>query len=130
MASSPELHGSPCPVLVLAHPDPTYTATVARSFRRLNWSVQTAQSADECRRVARQHRADLVVLAADLSGESGWLACEKLRTELPDVKVVLVADEPSAYLESFARFIGATALLSVHHAPAALLELVGEPAAV
>src|SRR5260370_22912346 len=115
MSSSPELHGSPRPVLILAHPDPTYTATVARSFRRLSWSVQTAQTADEARRLARDHAADLIVLAADLAGESGWLACEKLRTELPRVKVVLVAEEPAAYLESFPRFTGSTALLSVHH---------------
>jgi DNA-binding response OmpR family regulator len=115
-------------VLILAHPDAKYTATVVRSFRRLNWSIQMAQSADEARSLARQHGADLVILATDLTGESGWLACEKLRAEMPGVKVVLVADEPSAYLENFARFIGATALLSVHHAPAALLELAGDPA--
>jgi ActR/RegA family two-component response regulator len=130
MSSTHELHGSPRPVLILAHPDAHYTTTVSRSFRRLGWSVQTAANADDARGLARLYGPDLVVLAADLGGESGWLTCEKLRSELPAIKVVLVADEPSGYLERFAHFVGAGALLSVHHAPAALLDLVGEPAAV
>src|SRR5260370_11480280 len=83
MSSSPELHGSPRPVLILAHPDPTYTATVARSFRRLSWSVQTAQPADQRRRLSRDHAADLNALAADLAGASGWFARAKLQTLLP-----------------------------------------------
>jgi ActR/RegA family two-component response regulator len=130
MSNVQELHGLPRPVLVLAHPNAKYRATVSRSFRRLKWSIATAESALDVRRLARLHSADVVVLAADLAAESGWLTCEKLRGELPGAKVVLVADEPSADLERFAQFVGATALVSIDHGPAALLDLVGEPAAV
>jgi CheY-like chemotaxis protein len=120
--------GEPRLVLVVAHPDPEYTATVARSFRRLGWEVRPARDADDVRRVARLRTPDLVVLAADLPGETGWLTCEKLRNELPGLRVVLVVDEPTPYLERFSQFVGAAALVSVYSAPAALLDMAGQTA--
>ena len=105
-----------------------YTAAVSRSFRRLQWAVHAAANADEVRRLAYLHGPELIVLAAELPGESGWLICEKLHAELPGVKIVLVAEEPTPYLERFAQFVGAAALISVHSAPAALLDLVGQQA--
>src|SRR5260370_7634176 len=87
MSSSPELHGSPRPVLILAHPDPTYTATVARSFRRLSWSVQTAQTADEARPLPRDHAPDLISLPPALPPDPACPAFAPLPTNLPPLHV-------------------------------------------
>ncbi len=130
MSAALDLNGTYRPGLILAHADSKYSATVSRAFRRNQWQVFSARDADEVRLLARQHNPELVVLATDLAGESGWLTCDKLRTEHPGLKVVLVADEPTTYLERFAHFVGATALVSVHSAPAALLDLVRQPASV
>ena len=130
MSASTNRNGEGQPILILAHPDAHYTTTVSRAFRRLQWQVLSARSADEVRRLARVHNPDLVVLAADLAGESGWLTCDKLRSEHPGVKVALIAEEPTPYFERFADFVGAAALVSIHSAPAALVELVGQPAGV
>jgi ActR/RegA family two-component response regulator len=130
MLAANNLKGTSRPCVILAHPDSKYTASVSRSFRRLPWQVHLARTADEVRQLARANNPELVVLSTDLAGESGWLTCEKLRTELPGIKVVLVTEEPTAYLERFAQFVGASALLSIYSAPAALLDLVGQPAVV
>jgi DNA-binding NarL/FixJ family response regulator len=103
---------------------------VSRSFRRLGWAIYSAKNADEVRRLARRHAPELIVLATDLTGESGWLTCEKLRAEFPAAKLILVIDDPSYPLERFAHFVGAAALVSVHSAPAALLEVVEQPLGV
>ena len=128
MPATNERNGTPRPNLILAHPDEGYTAAVRRSFRRLHWAIHLAPNADEVRRLARLHGPELIVLAANLPGESGWLTCDKLRAELPGVKIALVVAEPTPYLERFAQFVGAAALVSVHSAPAALLDLVAQPA--
>jgi DNA-binding response OmpR family regulator len=100
------------PSLVLAHADPVYAAGAARAFRRLGWDPYTARTGPEARRLARLLGANLVVLDAELCGESGWLTCAKLVQELPRVKVVLVADDLDAHREQFAAFVGARALVA------------------
>jgi hypothetical protein len=131
MSATNSLNGEPRPALILAHPDSNYTADVGRSFRQLNWEVHPAHNADEVRRLARLHESALVVLGANLpGGETGWLTCEKLRNEFPGVRVALVADEPTPSLERFAQFVGAATLVGIHSAPAALLDLAEQTAAV
>src|SRR5437016_5377132 len=124
MTGTHKLNGNG-PTLILAHPNVEYMARIGRAFRRLDWTVHYGHDADSVRRLAFLHAAELVVMATELPGESGWLACEKLTRERHDVKVVLVTDEVTAQQERFAAFVGAARLLSVHSAPAALLELVG-----
>ncbi len=114
------------PSLLVAHADPVYASGAARAFGRLGWDTYTARTGPEARRLARMLAADLVVLGADLPDESGWLTCAKLVHELPQVKVVLVADDPDACQEKFADFVGAYAL--VGHAdgfPALVAEVEG-----
>jgi CheY-like chemotaxis protein len=111
------------PCLVLAGFDP-YTA---RAFRRRGWDVYAARSGPEARRLARMLEADLVVLDTGLPVESGWLTCEKLTRELPDVRVVLADAEPDARRAKLAAFVGAAALLS-RDGLATLLERDPEPA--
>jgi ActR/RegA family two-component response regulator len=130
MLAANDLHGSGRPRLILAHPNEEYKAIVRRSFRRRNWKIHTAHSAEQVRQLARVHAPELIVLATELGDESGWLTCEKLRDELPTARIVLVANDPSYPLERFAHFVGAAALVSVHSAPAALLEVVEQPLGV
>ena len=98
------------PSLVLAHPNPIYAASVSRSFRRLGWTVSQAQTGPAARQLARTLLADLVVLAIDLPGESGWLTCAKLIGERPGTHAVLIGDNLAPTDPEFARFVGAAGL--------------------
>jgi ActR/RegA family two-component response regulator len=93
------------PCLVLAG----FDAGVARSFRRRGWDVYSAKTGPEARRLARMMEADLVVLDTFLPEESGWLTCEKLTHESPDVRVILVDPDPRR--AQLAEFVGAAALV-------------------
>jgi hypothetical protein len=63
----------------------------------------------------------LVVLEADLPGESGWLTCEKLTGEQSPVRVLLVGPAPTPEQHAFAAFVGAAALVDRAGGAAALL---------
>src|SRR5262249_42925551 len=84
--------GSYRPCLVLAHADLGYAADACRRFRRLGWDVYQAHAGAEVRRLAHLLEPDLVVLDANLAGESGWLTCAKLTRERPATRVVLIDD--------------------------------------
>ena len=99
------------PCLILADADPTFAAAVERSFRRLGWDVYPARTGPEARRLARMLGPSLVVLGAELPGESGWLTCDKLTREFPSLWVILVAPEPDDGQRRFAAFVGAAALV-------------------
>ncbi len=116
------------PCLILAHADPAYAAQVVRAFRRHGWDVYPAQNGPEVRRLARMLEPQLVLLQADLPEESGWLTCDKLTSEWPDCKVVLVSAEPTPSRAAFASFVGAAALVDRKDGLAALLGRFHEPA--
>jgi CheY-like chemotaxis protein len=99
------------PRLVLAYNDTARAALRSRYFRRLGWEVHQASSGPEARRLAHALRPQVVLLDADLRGESGWLTCAKLTFGNRDFKVVLLADEVTPERERFAATVGAAALL-------------------
>ena len=99
------------PRLIVAHADAAYVAVVSRAFRRLGWEVHAATTGPEARRLARQLAPDVLVMAAELEGESGWLTCHKVLSEQPRVKVFLVGDRSRPANGEFASFVGAVALL-------------------
>ena len=116
------------PCLVLADSDPAYAAATGRSFRRLGWDVYEAKLGPEARRLARMLEADLVILAADLPEETGWLTCAKLVRERPRTRVILVdhaADDPRA--RHMAAFVGAKALVRRDAGMDALLPQIHHP---
>lgn len=118
----------PPPCLILAHTDGRYEAAIARSFRRLGWDVYAARSGPEVRRLVRLLEAEVVVMAADLPEESGWLTCDKLTCERPLIKVVLVSDNLSPRNRELADFVGANALVGRADGLAPLVEeLLGPP---
>lgn len=108
---SEEARAHPC--LIVAHSDPTYAALVARSFRRRGWDVYPARTGPEARRLAHLLGPDLLLMATDLEQESGWLTSEKLKHDLPGMRVFLVGDTGEPRDRDFATFVGAEALL--HH---------------
>src|SRR5437899_1851345 len=82
------------PRLLLAYADPTYASECGRYFRRLGWAVEMVATGAEARELAHEYRPDVVVLDAELLDESGWLTSAKISTENPDLRIILVADEP------------------------------------
>ena len=109
MPTDPQLLSRPCLILVLN--EPADAALVGRAFRRLGWDVYTVGDGPQARRLARMLRPALVVLDADLPFESGWLTCEKLTDELPDLRVVLTLPNPTERDHRFAVFVGAAVLV-------------------
>ena len=112
------------PCLILADEDRAFAAAVERSFRRLGWDVYAARSGPEARRLARMLAPSLVVLGTELSGESGWLTCDKLTHEFPRLRVILVGAAADDQQRRFAAFVGARALVDRRDGSTALLRHV------
>lgn len=115
------------PCLVLADAHVAYAAASARSFRRLGWDVYEAKLGPEARRLARMLEADLVLLDAQLPGETGWLTCAKLVRERPRARVILVDDSPQPRDLHMAAFVGARGLVRRDAGMAALLPHIHHP---
>jgi len=87
----------------------------------MGWDTRQVLTGPAARRLVRTLRADLVVLATNLPGESGWLTCAKLIKERPGTPVVLVCDDVDEADPEFARFVGAAGLYPLSTAVTALL---------
>lgn len=114
------------PGLVVAHPNRDFVASLSRAFGQLGWHVHTTQTGPEARRLACDARAELVVLDADLPGESGWLTCSKLIEDQPGTRVLLISDGPEKMDPEFARYVGAAGLFPLSEGVDQLLKLARE----
>src|SRR5438477_11795234 len=94
---------TPCVIVALA--DPTHATRAGRAFRRLGCRVLLAPSGPEARRLARLVDPAAVVLDTELPDESGWLTCDKLTREQPDLRVILTKQKPAAVDPQFADFV-------------------------
>ncbi|MBI3821282.1 MAG: hypothetical protein HY289_01225 [Planctomycetes bacterium] len=81
------------PRLLLAYADAAFASECGRYFRRLGWEVQMVASSVEARDLAAEYQPDVVALDETLLDESGWLSMEH-----PDLRMVVVTDEPAAQL--------------------------------
>src|SRR5438876_932084 len=99
------------PCVVLAHSDASFAQQTSREFRQLGWDVYHARSGAGARKLARKFGPAAVVLDADLLDESGWLVCDKLSREQPNVRVFIVGARTVPVQRRFAAFVGAAALL-------------------
>jgi CheY-like chemotaxis protein len=113
-------HFRPC--MIVAHQDAVFAAQISRSFRLQGWDVYLAHTGPAVRRLARMLAAELVIIDADLSEESGWLTCVKLRSEQSHIKVILIASAATHRAHRFADFIGASALVHRNDGVPALLQ--------
>jgi DNA-binding response OmpR family regulator len=102
--------------------DSAYAAEVEQALLVTGWEVSTARTGPELRKLALAEAPGLVILDAELPGESGWLTCEKLVRAHTPLPVVLVDGEITPHREDFARFCGAVALVDRTAGVAALLE--------
>ncbi|HZZ81651.1 MAG TPA: response regulator [Gemmataceae bacterium] len=97
----------PRPRMLLAYADAAYASECGRYFRRLGWEVEMVGSAQETRLFVEEFRPDVVVLAAELLDESGWLTSAKISTADPDLHIIVVAAEWSDNMQERANAVGA-----------------------
>jgi len=122
MNAEPREEASTRPCLIVGHGDEVHAAQISRAFRRLGWDVYTARTGPEARRLTVMMRPEMVVLATELEGETGWLTCEKIMAEVPQTKVFLVGDTSEPLHAEFAAFVGAVALVPQAMTAQALVE--------
>jgi DNA-binding response OmpR family regulator len=99
------------PLAVIAWPDVERAAALARLLSFAGWRVLLAESAARARRLTGRLAPSVVVLAAGLPDESGWLTCAKLQRCRRKPRVVLIDDEEAPGRDRFAAFVGAAVRL-------------------
>ena len=114
------------PRMVLAYADSARSALASRHFRRLGWEVHQAPTGPEARRLVGALRPQVIILDADLRGESGWLTCAKLTLVGPAPRILLVAEAVTPREEEFAQVAGAAAVVSARAGLPALIAEVQE----
>jgi DNA-binding response OmpR family regulator len=112
--------------MVLAYVDSARSALTSRHFRRLGWEVHQAPTGPEVRRLVGALRPQVIILDADLRGESGWLTCAKLTLGGPAPRILLVAEGVTPREEEFAQVVGAAAVVSARAGLPALIAEVQE----
>src|SRR5262249_24926817 len=96
------------PSLIVAHCNADYTALLSRSLAGLGWEVHLAATGADVRRLAWEVGPAVVILDTELDCESGWLTCNKLTQEHPQLQVILVSEKGNGH---FADFVGAAGLV-------------------
>ncbi len=114
------------PRMVLAYGDSARAALNARQFRRLGWEVHLACSGPDVRRLVYALRPQVVILDAELRGESGWLTCAKMALGSAAPRAILVSDAVTPWERDFAEFVGAAAVVPSDAPLPALIEGVHE----
>ncbi len=99
------------PRVVIGHRDQAYAAWLGRQLEPVGWEFVAVDSAAKARVLARADRTVALFLDVDLQDESGWLTCEKVTNERPDLCVVLLSKDTRPEKQRFATFVGARALL-------------------
>jgi DNA-binding response OmpR family regulator len=96
--------------MVIVQPHSPQASLLSRLFRRHGWEVHQRSGGPEARRLVAALHPDMVILAADLPAESGWLTAAKIMLERPAQRVILIGPA-SADNERLADFLGATYLM-------------------
>jgi DNA-binding NtrC family response regulator len=98
--------------MILGVGETPYAKAAEAHFSSQGWDVSVAKTAKDARKMALRINAAVVVLAADLGPESGWLSSVKLTRSRPNTRVILVGTQRTAELERFAKFAGAAAFVA------------------
>lgn len=99
------------PRVVIGHRDPAYAASLGEQLAGVGWESVAVDSAAKARVLARSARTVALLLDVALPDESGWLTCEKLIRERPELCVVLIGKDTQPENRRFATFVGARALV-------------------
>jgi DNA-binding response OmpR family regulator len=108
MVLSPKHH---VPRVVIGHCDPAYAALLGEQLAGVGWESVAVDSAAKARALARSTRTVALLLDVALPDESGWLTCEKVIRERPELCVVLIGKDTQPEQRRFASFVGARALV-------------------
>ena len=103
----PQLKKKPRLILGLNRSD--VSAALEAQFRTLGWDV-TQVPASEVSRAIQRPKAAAIVLSLNTDGESGLLACAKIRLVHPQARILIVGPESTRY-SRYARFAGAAGYL-------------------
>jgi CheY-like chemotaxis protein len=103
------------PRVVIGHRDPAYAALLGQQLAGVGWEPVTVDSAAQARAFARAKRTVALLLDVDLQDESGWLTCDKMTRERPELCVVLISKDTRPENQRFATFVGARALVRQQH---------------
>jgi DNA-binding response OmpR family regulator len=109
---------------IIAHSDSDFLTRLSRQLRRMGWAVHTGRSGSDARRLVHTLAPAVVILGTEFDDESGWLTCAKLRHELPEQQIILVAFEPTPERQRLAQFVGAESLAAQSEEVLALIDAV------
>jgi DNA-binding response OmpR family regulator len=103
------------PRVVISHRDQAFAAWLGQQLSGVGWDHVAVDSAEEARVLARADRTVALFLDVDLKDESGWLTCDKVTRERPELCVVLLSQDTRPEKQRFATFVGARALVRPRH---------------
>ena len=103
------------PRVVIGHRDQAFAAWLGQQLSGVGWDHVAVDSAEEARILARADRTVALFLDVDLKDESGWLTCDKVTRERPELCVVLMSKDTRPEKQRFATFVGARALVRPRH---------------
>ncbi len=99
------------PRVVIGHRDPGYATILGRQLAEVGWESVIADSAAQARVLARGNSTVALLLDVELPDESGWLTCDKVTRERPELCVVLLSNDTRPEDQRFATFVGARAIV-------------------
>ena len=99
------------PRVVIGHRDQAFAAWLGRQLEPVGWEFVAVDSAAKARVLARADRTVALFLDVDLQDESGWLTCDKVTRERPDLCVVLLSKDTRPEKQRFATFVGTRAIV-------------------
>jgi DNA-binding response OmpR family regulator len=82
-------------------------AKTADHFRKLGWEVHTLTADHDVHAAAAETEPHAILLQEEAGDESGYLACAKLRSAQPCLKVVVIGSVRTGRRERLAKFVGA-----------------------
>jgi DNA-binding NtrC family response regulator len=99
------------PRVVIGHRDQAFAAWLGQQLSGVGWDHIAVDSSEEARVLARADRTVALFLDVDLKDESGWLTCDKVTRERPELCVVLLSKDTRPEKQRFATFVGARAIV-------------------
>jgi two-component system response regulator MprA len=84
------------PRVLVADDDDGVTSVVARTLVREGYEVRTAPDGDEALRSVRDWRPDAIVLDVLMPGTDGLAVCRRIRSERPDLGILMLTAKDGA----------------------------------
>jgi two-component system response regulator MprA len=84
------------PRVLVADDDDGVTSVVARTLMREGYEVRTAPDGEEALRSVRDWRPDAIVLDVLMPGKDGLAVCRQIRTERPDLGILMLTAKDGA----------------------------------